>query len=68
VPWMLSENTVKTKAKLLRQKSSKINRPKSMLIITKSYLQITNKYFLLFKNIDKVHVIRSHAREERLIK
>ncbi len=39
-----------------------------MLIITKSYLQITNKYFLLFKNIDKVHVIRSHAREERLIK
>ena len=42
----------------------KLNSQKSILIIIKSYLQITNKYFLLFNNIDKVHVIRSHAREK----
>ena len=46
----------------------KLNQPKSILIITKSYLQIINKYFLLFNNIDKVHVIRSYEREKRLIK
>lgn len=37
---------------------------KKISIIIKSYLQITNKYFLLFKYVAKVHVIRSHAKEK----
>ena len=53
----------------VRLKSIKeFNNLKLTPLITKSYLQIINKYFSLFNNIDKVHVIRSHAREERLIK
>jgi len=42
----------------------KLNYQKSILIITKSYLQIINKYLLLFNNIDKVQVIRSYAKEK----
>jgi len=49
----------------VRLKSIKeFNNLKLTPLITKSYLQIINKYLLLFNNIDKVQVIRSYAKEK----